>query len=111
MNLVAIIIMGSGILIALVSLPLIQGKVPPNRAYGIRTKYAFASTENWYQINNFGGKVFLGVALLITLVGLFGLFLPSEDMSAYGIGAAIITFVSVLIATVIITTAFASKGK
>jgi uncharacterized membrane protein len=109
-NLVAIIILISGIIVALVSVPLVRGKVPPNAIYGIRTKFAFASEENWYRINKFGGKVFLGVAIIITFVGLIGLFLPNESMKAYGIVAAGISLVSVLGATLIIMLASTSEG-
>jgi uncharacterized membrane protein len=111
MNLVAIIILILGIIVALLSVPLVRGKVPPNAVYGIRTRLAFASEANWYKINKFGGKVFLGVAVIIALVGLIGLFLPNESINTYGIVAACISFVSVLNATLVIVIGSADVKK
>ncbi|MGA7614499.1 MAG: SdpI family protein [Thermoanaerobaculia bacterium] len=61
-----------GIVTILVSLPLILGMVPRNRLYGIRTKRAFVSEENWYAINAYGGKLFLLFGILLTAFGYFG---------------------------------------
>jgi hypothetical protein len=55
---------GFGALLLLTSIPLALRLVPPNRAYGIRIPKAFASPQNWYAINAFGGWV----------LGLYGLF-------------------------------------
>ncbi len=57
---------GLGILTAAFSLPLIFRKIPMNHAYGIRIRKAFVSSENWYSINEYGGKLFFvfGLALL-----------------------------------------------
>jgi len=60
---------GTGLLCALLSVPLILKKVPMNRAYGIRVRKAFVSQYNWYAINAFGGKLFLGFGLLLILSG------------------------------------------
>jgi hypothetical protein len=56
---------GLGLVTVAVSIPLVLGKVPRNRAYGIRVRKAFVSERNWYEINAYGGKLFL----------VFGLFL------------------------------------
>lgn len=94
-----------------VSIPLVCGKVPPNAIYGIRTKFAFSSEENWYAINKFGGKVFVGVAVVIMLVGITGIFLPDSSMNIYGPVAAGICIVSVLGAAAIITIESARAKK
>lgn len=57
--------MGLGILIVLVSIPLVLKIVPMNHAYGVRVRKAFVSDRNWYEINAYGGK----------LLVVFGLFL------------------------------------
>jgi uncharacterized membrane protein len=100
MQIVPILVLASGILTALISLPLIRGKVPPNVIYGIRTKRAFSSRENWYRINKYGGKMFLRAGLLIIAVGVTGFFLPAADLAIYGIIAAIVVLGSVLGAVV-----------
>ena len=57
--------LGLGILTAVFSLPLIYRKIPLNRAYGIRIRAAFASNDNWYSINEYGGKLFFVFGLFI----------------------------------------------
>jgi uncharacterized membrane protein len=57
---------GIGLLMVLLSIPLVLRRVPMNRAYGVRVPKAFVSDENWYALNAYGGKLFLafGLALL-----------------------------------------------
>ena len=61
---------GLGAALAAFSLPLILKKVPMNPAYGIRLPKAFVSQSNWYALNAFGGKLFLGAGLLLMAFGL-----------------------------------------
>ena len=56
-------------LVAGLSVPLIMEKVPMNAWYGVRLAKSFASDANWYAINRYGGKVLLGYALALALVG------------------------------------------
>jgi hypothetical protein len=56
-----------GIALVVLSIPLVAGKVPMNRFYGIRTRKAFASDRNWYEINAYGGKLLLVYGLLLCL--------------------------------------------
>ncbi len=99
---VPIVILISGLLLAGLCIPLARGKVPPNRFYGIRTKAAFVSQENWYRINKFGGKVFFGVSIIIALVGFTGFFVPRQLLIAYSIIAEVLVLGSVLGASLII---------
>lgn len=57
---------GMGALLAVLSVPLILGKVPMNHGYGIRIRKAFVSEANWFAVNRFGGVVFLVLGLLLT---------------------------------------------
>jgi uncharacterized membrane protein len=56
---------GMGVVLAVLSVPLILGKVPMNHAYGIRIRKAFVSEANWLAINRFGGVVLLVMGLLL----------------------------------------------
>ena len=67
---VAIVLVGLGLLTGLLAIPLLLGKVPPNRWYGIRVPAAFASRENWYAINAFGARRLLLFAVVVTSLGL-----------------------------------------
>jgi uncharacterized membrane protein len=70
--------LGLAVLLAGLSIPLILGKVPPNAWYGFRVPRAFASQENWYRINRYGGKVLAGWASLLVLTGIIKLTMPDD---------------------------------
>ncbi|MGO9261841.1 MAG: SdpI family protein [Bryobacteraceae bacterium] len=42
-------------MVALFALPMAIGKVPPNGAYGYRTRKTFSSPSIWYAANRFAG--------------------------------------------------------
>ena len=46
-------------IIAVASLPLILGLVPPNRMYGVRTRETLVDRELWLRSNRFAGWAFL----------------------------------------------------
>lgn len=60
---------GFGLLLAAFSLPLVLRRVPMNRAYGIRIPEAFTSEARWYDINAYGGRLFLGYGILLAAFG------------------------------------------
>ena len=47
---------GGAILIIILSIPLIKGKIKMNYLYGVRIRKSYESDENWYKINEYGGK-------------------------------------------------------
>jgi hypothetical protein len=97
---VPVAILASGVLIFCVCLPLIYGKIPMNRWYGIRIREAFRSDERWYDVNAYGGKVLAVWSLLPILVGAAGLVLPAPMFFVYvpvAVGAALISVIVPLI--------------
>jgi uncharacterized membrane protein len=55
--------------LALASVPLILGKVPPNDYYGVRTSATRASPSAWYAANRTGGVIlFLAAIASATLL-------------------------------------------
>ena len=46
----------TGLILIAVCLPLVKKKVKMNRWYGIRVPKAFRSEEDWYKINEYGGR-------------------------------------------------------
>ena len=60
---------GFGLLLTIFSVPLVLRRVPMNRAYGIRIPEAFSSHARWYDINAYGGRLFLVYGLLLACVG------------------------------------------
>jgi uncharacterized membrane protein len=50
--------------IALISIPMILKRVPPNRIYGFRTPETLADRALWYQVNQFAGWALFAAAAL-----------------------------------------------
>lgn len=61
---------GIGLVTIAISIPLVLRKVPMNRLYGIRVPKAFKSDANWYDINAYGGKLFLAFGLFLVIFGI-----------------------------------------
>jgi hypothetical protein len=73
----------AGLTIVAFSWPLVKRMIGRNRFYGIRTQEAFASEEQWYKINEYGGRLFLRWGIVVVIVGLVGLALPRSLWFAY----------------------------
>ena len=56
----------AGLLITAVSIPLVLGKIPPNRLYGVRTRKTLSNNEVWYKANKYTGKDFLICGLVVS---------------------------------------------
>lgn len=69
----------AGLLIAGLALPLIAGRVPRNRWYGVRIRKSFASDENWFAINRVGGRWLLASGLVVAALGLALLAVPPRS--------------------------------
>jgi hypothetical protein len=52
------------VIVALISLPLVLGLVPPNSLYGFRTSLTLSSSAIWYAANGFLGWALLIAALV-----------------------------------------------
>lgn len=100
MNTVPITILSSGVVIFLISLPLIYRKVPMNGIYGIRIPAAFESDQRWYDINAYGGRALAKWSWLIIATGVVGFWMPSRYEAPYNLGSAVLTVVAVLIPVV-----------
>lgn len=52
------------------SIPLVQGKVPPNSTYGFRTSKTLADPSIWYEANRFAGRVTITVSIVMIVLGI-----------------------------------------
>jgi len=60
-----IISLSSGLLAMGLSIPLINGKIPPNYFYGLRVKKTLSNKEIWYKANSHLGKDLLKAGLIV----------------------------------------------
>ena len=69
---------GVGLLFIALSIPLIQGRVPPNSLYGFRTAKSLSDPKIWYAINRISGIDLLIAGTLISLGSIAMLFLAQR---------------------------------
>lgn len=76
-----------GIICLVLAIPLLRGRIAPNRLYGVRFRESFASTEAWYAINHFGAKRMIGWSLLLLAIGAAVFLAPKLPDWSLAIGA------------------------
>lgn len=89
----------TGILLIVVARPLVQGRIKPNRWYGVRIPKAFESDANWYAINRFGGQRLMIWSWAIVAAGILSLFLPLRTSDALTMLSALLPAIIVMIPT------------
>lgn len=89
-----------GLLIAASSIPLVRGRIPPNRFYGVRFRECYQSDEAWFAINRFGGKHLLLWSVPTVLLGIAAFFLPLRSHPLLSLIFAPLLLVFVLTPTI-----------
>ncbi|GAB4396324.1 MAG: hypothetical protein OHK0052_17450 [Anaerolineales bacterium] len=77
----------SGLLLAVLAIPLILGRIPPNGLYGFRVPKTLRSETIWYAVNRHFGKRLLIASLLFVLGALLLFFIPNIRLDAYALAA------------------------
>lgn len=90
----------TGLILALVSLPMMANKIKPNRLYGFRTRRTLENPEVWYKANEFAGKQLFVAGIFTSLVAIGFAFIPGLDLTAYSI-ASMAAIVAALIIAII----------
>ncbi len=90
-------IAAAGLLILCLCLPLVYRKIPMNHFYGVRIRQSFASTERWYEINQYGGRLLAYGSCVIILAGLAGFVTPPRYFLWYAGAVMVVVLVSVLL--------------
>lgn len=83
MNPVVVIHFLAAALVIVAAVPLIRRKVGMNPWYGVRIPAAFASSESWFDLNQYGGRLLLRWGCSIAVVATVGAFLPRNEWIAY----------------------------
>jgi hypothetical protein len=77
------VLIGLGAVMIAVTVPLIARMVPMNRWYGVRTRKAFVSEDNWYALNAYGGKLLAAYGGFLVLAGLVGFAIAPDPTSPW----------------------------
>jgi len=100
-----------GALFILVSIPLVLNKIPMNGIYGFRISKSFISEENWYKINNYGGKQLIYWSFLLIVIGLLYFIFPARNNSNEALSVVFATApILICITVAIVKTIIFSKG-
>jgi hypothetical protein len=97
MFVVPIVILFAGVMMFLLSLPLILRKVPMNHFYGIHLRASFESDERWYDINAYGGRQLAAWSWVVIATGFLGFFVPHHRFPVYAWASMPVILSAVLI--------------
>ena len=90
----------SGLLLVVLSIPLIFGKIGPNPWYGFRVRKTLSDPAIWYPANAFAGKRLLVVGLIGSVASVLLFFVPRIDLNTYAIGCATVTVGGLFVAVI-----------
>lgn len=79
-----------GMLLVILSLPLIVEKVRPNSYYGFRVSKTLDDPAVWYAVNKYAGKrlLWMGIIYVLTAVGLYRI--PNLSVNAYALSCLVV---------------------
>ncbi len=66
----------AGLFIIAICIPLVKRKVKMNRWFGMRLPKSYTSEENWYKINEYGGRQFIYWSIPLALSGVMFFIMP-----------------------------------
>ena len=83
MKTILLLLVCSGTLLTLLSIPLILRKIKPNSLYGFRVKQTLENPEIWYAVNAYAGwrLLIVGISTILSAVGFY--LLPGISLDAY----------------------------
>lgn len=77
------ILVGVGVLIALLAIPLVRRRVAPNWLYGLRVRATFADESVWYDANERSGRTLLALGAATIGIGLGNMLVPAPISQSY----------------------------
>lgn len=89
-----------GIVLAIVSLPMIANKIKPNPLYGYRVKRTLENPQIWYQVNHYVGKQLFAAGVLISLFSIGAAILPGMTLQIYSLIATAVNLGLITIAVI-----------
>jgi hypothetical protein len=75
----------TGLLLILVSLPLLWGKVPPNPLYGFRVRATLENPTIWYPANKFAAKRLIWTGVVVVAAAFILYAIPGLSLDGYAL--------------------------
>jgi hypothetical protein len=85
MLLLLIVYISAGILLALLSIPLIRRKIPPNGLYGFRVQKTMDNPELWYLVNHYSAKRLLWTSIAFLAMAVILYLIPNLSVDVYAL--------------------------
>jgi uncharacterized membrane protein len=82
--------LGVGVLFAVLAVPPMRRKVPPNAMYGFRTRKTLNDPAVWYDANEFSGRCLFRLGIVVGLSSLVLFFIPAIHDIEYSIACQVI---------------------
>lgn len=100
MNILMYLGLFSGLLLMVLSVPMILGIIPPNGLYGFRVKKTMENPDIWYPANTYSGKWLLvaGAIMVLASIGLH--YIPGLSLDNYAYALLIVWVVVFSIALI-----------
>ena len=83
MEILLLVFVCSGLLLAAISIPLILGKIGPNPWYGFRVERTLSDPVVWYAVNAYSAKWLLAVGIVNIVSAVVLYFVPEIDVAVY----------------------------
>lgn len=94
-----IVYVATGLLLAVLAVPLIKRKVPPNIWYGFRVQATLENEAVWYPANEYTGWWLLGIGLMTVVVAVVAYFTTNANVGVYAsiVGGAVVGSLTVAV--------------
>ena len=76
---------GTGLLLSVISVPMVMKKIKPNGLYGFRVRKTMENPDVWYAVNCYSGKWLLATGLVIVAAAIGLSFMPTLTIDAYAL--------------------------
>ena len=100
MTTLLILYVGSGLLLVLVSLPLLWGKIPPNPIYGFRVRATLENPAIWYPANRYAAKRLIWTGVVVVAAALILYRIPGLSLDRYALGCLAVFMVTLAAALI-----------
>jgi uncharacterized membrane protein len=97
LTLLLLLFVSAGLLLAGISIPLIQRRVKPNWWYGFRTKRTLNNPALWYDVNAYAGQRLLVSGVITTIAAIVLYFFPGLTVDGYALGMLVFAMVPLMI--------------
>jgi uncharacterized membrane protein len=81
----------AGVLLALLAIPMVRRRIPPNGLYGFRVPRTIENPDLWYDANEFAGRRLLLCGICTIAAALILSAIPGITLDAYALGCAAVS--------------------